>query len=87
MALNFSSNQPKRINQLLTQEEKCFLDDLPQEAVNAFYSEVDGQENGSITGLTKEGVTTITLESPERVQAVKQYIDMLIELGVRERPE
>lgn len=83
MALNDSP----RINQLPTQDEKCFLDDLPQDALNKFYAEADYKTSAHITGISKEGVTTITLETPERIQAVKNYIDMLIDLGIRQRPE
>lgn len=79
------NNEP-RINQLLTQEEKNLIDDLPQEALNKFYANCDGQTTGRITGLTNQGVFAIQLESPERIQAVKEYIEMLAELGVRTLP-
>lgn len=81
------SDYPKESNALLTQEEKVVLDDMPDEAVKVFLNEVEGQQTGRITTMSKDGVSTLHLETPERVVAVKEYFEMMFEFGVRDRPE
>lgn len=81
------SDYPKASNALLTQEEKAFLDDMPDDAVKTFISQSsDGQTKGTFTGINNEGVFKPTFEGQDRLQAVQDYFEMLFEFGVRERP-
>lgn len=80
------SDYPKASNALLTQEEKVFLDDMPDDAVKTFLSELDGQTKGTFTGINSEGVYKLTFEGADRLQAVRDYFEMLFEFGVRDRP-
>lgn len=80
------SDYPKATNSLLTQDEKRFLDDIPDNVVAAFLSEFEGKQKATLTYVFDEGVTQAVFESAERIQAVVDYYDMLFEYGVRERP-
>lgn len=70
---------PKPSNALLTPAEKCVIDMLPEDAKQEFLN-AKGEQTGQITAMNVSGVATITLETPERVQAVKDYIEMIDEL-------
>lgn len=82
MALN---EFPRVTNKLLTQEEKCLLDDMPDSVVKTFLDEFPGQTKGTFTGIREDGVFKIEFEG-ERLTAVKDYFEMLFEAGIRERP-
>jgi hypothetical protein len=69
---------PKPSNKLLTPAEKCVIDAMPDEAQQKFL-ESEGDQTGRITTMDINGVTTIRLDTPERVQAVKDYIEMMQE--------
>jgi hypothetical protein len=69
----------------LSTQEKCFMDELPQEALNTIYLS-NGKQSVRVTGINRDGVFTIFLENPGRIEAAKKYINMLVELGHREHP-
>jgi hypothetical protein len=75
------SDYPKETNRLLTQQEKCFLDTLPEEALSTFFNESEGKATGRITGIMDSGVMTLILETPDRIQAVKDYIEMIRQIS------
>lgn len=70
---------PKPSNKLLTPAEKCVIDMMPDEARQKFLNS-ESEQTGQITAMNASGVGTITLETPERVQAVKDYLEMIQEL-------
>jgi hypothetical protein len=80
------SDYPKASNALLSREEKKFLDTMPDDVVKTFLSELDGQTRGTFTGIDNEGVFKLTFEGEDRLQAIRDYFEMLFEFGVRERP-
>lgn len=72
---------PKATNSLLSQDEKRFLDDMPDAAVAKVFS--DTTVTGiSLSHIHDEGVTLHTFEN-ERAQAVRDYYEMLFAYGVR----
>ena len=40
----------------------------------------------TFTGINNEGVFKLPFEGEDRLQAVRDYFEMLFEFGVRERP-
>jgi hypothetical protein len=80
------SDYPKESSALLTQEEKVLLDHMPNDVIKSFLSELEGQTNGTFTGITNDGVFKLVFEGEDRMQAVRDYFEMLFEFGVRERP-
>lgn len=75
------------MDQRLTKEEKCFIDTLPQDDRDTLYNESEGKETAEVIGIVNDGVTTLILESPYRIQAAKLYIDMLRGLDEMDRSE
>lgn len=74
---------PKATNSLLSQEEKLFLDDMPDEVVRRIYVKPDAS-GISLTYIPKDasGVTQFTFEG-ERATAVRDYLEMLFAHGIR----
>lgn len=82
---------PRETNHLLTQDEKNFLDDLPDAAVKSVLSIIDITDGRAVTlsFYPKDETKQATLhefKTPERKLAVKDYYEMLFAYGVKDDP-
>lgn len=76
---------PRATNSLLSQEEKNFLDDIPDEGVKVVM-ETDDMDL-KISFVPKDLSTTIYFEfAGDRATAVRDYYEMLFAYGVRTDP-
>lgn len=79
------SEFPKDTNSLLTQEEKLFLDSVPDEGVRYMLSNESTDIKASF--IAKDLSMTIYHEfRGERADAVRDYYAMLFAFGVRKDP-
>lgn len=80
------SEFPRSTNSLLTQDEKNFLDDLPDEGVVYLMScPPDAHMKASFISNDLERSFYYEFKD-ERNQAVKDYYEMLFHFGVRKDP-
>lgn len=76
---------PRVTNSLLSQEEKTFLDDLPDGGVAHIFSNSD--MDLKLTFIAKDFSITKYYEfRGEKAQAVRDYYEMLFAYGVRKDP-
>ena len=81
-----NTQYPKATNSLLSQEEKNFLDDLPQQGVE-YLLNAPLDPDMTMSWVPNDLSTSIYYEfKGERAQAVRDYYEMLFAYGVRKDP-
>lgn len=81
-----NSEFPRPTNSLLSQEEKNFLDDIPEQGV-AYLLNSHPDAKMRLSFISKDLSTSIYYEfEGEKAQAVKDYYEMLFHYGVRKDP-
>lgn len=80
---------PRKTNSLLTQDEKNFLDDLPDQAVDVVFANgSEGTKNIQLSFVSNDLSSTQYYEfaAGERAKAVIDYYEMLFFYGIRKDP-
>lgn len=79
---------PRKTNSLLSQDEKNFLDDIPDAAVDVILATATEDKNLTLSFVANDLSTTKYYEftAGERATAVKDYYEMLFAYGIRKDP-